>query len=186
MRFSPTRLEGVLLIEPTVHRDERGFFLESYKSKDFLEAGISLPFVQDNHTKSRGGTLRGLHAQLRKAQGKLIRVTQGEIFDVAVDARPDSTTFGKWEGHKLSGDNFLQLYVPRGFLHGFCVLSPTAEVEYRCTDYYDAKDEIGVAWNDPELKIPWPVSPPLLSEKDKGLRTFAEMGKEFESYRGIK
>jgi dTDP-4-dehydrorhamnose 3,5-epimerase len=183
MRFSPTRLDGVLVIEPAVHRDGRGFFLESYRSEELKAAGISPPFIQDNHSKSAKGTLRGLHAQLRQPQGKLIRVTQGEIFDVAVDARPDSATFGHWEGHVLSADNFLQLYVPPGFIHGFCVLTPTAEVEYKCTAYYNPQDEIGVIWNDPQLKIQWPISDPLLSEKDKGLMTFAEMREKFEIYR---
>src|ERR1700690_278583 len=164
MKFSASRLKGVVLIEPDVHQDERGFFLESYRAEKYKQLGVLESFVQDNHSKSLKGTLRGLHAQVHQPQGKLIRVTQGEVFDVAVDARPDSETFGQWEGQILSGANFLQMYIPPGLLHGFCVLSPMAEMEYKCTDYYDAKDEIGVVWNDPQLKIEWPLSDPLLSD----------------------
>ncbi len=186
MRFTATRLPDMVKVEPDVFKDDRGFFLETYRFLRYKEAGVLGGFVQDNHSKSVQGTLRGLHAQLRNPQGKLIRVTQGEVYAVFVDARPQSPAFGQWEGHVLSADNFIQLYAPEGFLHGFCVLSPAAEVEYKCTAYYDPQDEIGVIWNDPQLKIQWPVASPLLSKKDKDLKTFAEMRKEFESYRGIK
>ncbi len=184
MQILPTSLKDVLLIKPDVFKDSRGFFLESYHAQRYKEAGLPVLFVQDNHSQSVQGTLRGLHAQLQQAQGKLVRVIHGEIFDVAVDARPGSPTFGKWIGEKLSDENFLQLYIPPGFLHGFYVMSPQAEVEYKCTDYYDSKDEIGVVWNDPDLNIQWPVTMPLfLSEKDKNLPTFSKSNPRFEPYR---
>ncbi len=183
MRFTPTQIKDVILVQPDVYRDKRGFFLESYDSQKYEEAGIKVRFVQDNHSHSMKGTLRGLHAQLRKPQGKLIRVVQGEIFDVAVDARPDSPTFGQWVGELLSHENFLQLFVPPRFFHGFCVISPSAEVEYKCTDHYDASDEIGVRWDDPDLKIQWPVSNPTLSEKDKNLPFFKDIKESLELYR---
>jgi dTDP-4-dehydrorhamnose 3,5-epimerase len=184
MRFSPTHLKGVVLIEPEVHKDARGFFMESYHAKRYQEAGLSPHFVQDNHSRSVQGTLRGLHAQLRHPQGKLIKVILGEIFDVAVDARPDSATYGEWTGEVLSAENFLQLYIPPGFLHGFYVTSPVAEVEYKCTDYYDAKDEVGVIWNDSRLNIKWPVSNPVfISEKDQKLPAFNQAAAQFELYR---
>jgi dTDP-4-dehydrorhamnose 3,5-epimerase len=183
MRFLPTLLKGVILLEPDVHKDSRGFFLETYHAKKYTDAGIKAVFVQDNHSRSIQGTLRGLHAQLKRPQGKLIRVTQGEIFDVAVDARPDSPTFRQWTGQLLSADNFLQLFIPAGFLHGFCVTSDFAEVQYKCTDFYDATDEIGVRWDDPELKIKWPLPLPQLSERDKAFPAFADMRAQFEAYR---
>jgi len=183
MRFLPTKLSGLVLIEPEVRRDSRGFFLEFYHAHKFTEAGIPVTFVQDNHSRSVQGTLRGLHAQLNHPQGKLVRAIQGEIFDVVVDARPHSPTFGQWEGIALSSENFRLLYVPAGFLHGFCVLSPTVEVEYKCSDFYDPADEVGVHWNDPKLKIQWPVSSPILSAKDAALPTFDEMKAKFELYR---
>jgi dTDP-4-dehydrorhamnose 3,5-epimerase len=183
MRFTSTRLKEVLLIEPDIFRDERGFFLESYRSKTYAEAGLPAVFVQDNHSQSVQGTLRGLHAQLRNPQGKLLRVTHGAVFDVAVDARPDSPTFGKWVGETLSDENFKQLYIPPGFLHGFYVMTPVAELEYKCSDYYDLRDEIGVIWNDPQLGIQWPNNPTLISEKDRKLPTFSQMVPQFELYR---
>ena len=184
MRILPSRLKGVLLIVPDVYKDSRGFFLESYHAQRYQTAGIPGVFVQDNHSQSVQGTLRGLHAQLQHSQGKLVRVIHGEIYDVAVDARPGSSTFKQWIGEKLTDENFHQLYIPPGFLHGFYVLSPVAEVEYKCTDYYDGKDEIGVVWNDPDLKIQWPVSSPqFLSEKDKNLPTLAELLPRLEPYR---
>lgn len=183
MRITPTRLKDVLLVEPDVFKDDRGFFLESYHFRKFAEAGLKVPFVQDNHSRSMKGTLRGLHAQLRKPQGKLVRVNQGEIFDVVVDARPDSPTFGQWFGETLSSENFRQLYSPVGFFHGFCVTSDWAEVEYKCTDFYDPSDEIGVRWNDPGLKIKWPVSNPVLSAKDKSLPAFNDIKESLELYR---
>jgi dTDP-4-dehydrorhamnose 3,5-epimerase len=172
-----TRLapEGVLLIEPTVHGDQRGFFLETYHAGKYREAGLDASFVQDNHSKSAGNTLRGLHAQREKPQGKLVRAIEGAIFDVAVDVRPGSPTFGKWVGETLSAENFRQLYVPPGFLHGFCVVSSIAQVEYKCTALYDPADEIGVIWNDADIAIDWPVREPLLSQRDRALPRLREL-----------
>lgn len=171
MRFQPTRIPEVVLVEPRVFRDDRGFFLETYHQRKFTEGGIPETFVQDNHSYSVRGTLRGLHAQLRRPQGKLVRAVVGEIFDVAVDIRPGSPTCGRWVGEILSGDNFRQLWVPAGFAHGFAVLSETAHVQYKCTDFYDRDDEIGILWNDPGIGIEWPVDrfggEPLLSPKDR-------------------
>ncbi len=167
MKFSHTPLEGVILVEPAVHGDARGFFLETYHQQKYAHGGIAERFVQDNHSKSKRGTLRGLHAQLRRPQGKLVRAVEGEIFDVAADVRRGSPTFGQWFGANLSADNFRQLYVPPGFVHGFCVLSESAQVEYKVTDFYDPADDYGVAWNDPDIGIDWPISDPLLSDKDR-------------------
>ena len=169
MRFLQTELEGVLIVEPDVFRDDRGFFLETFHARKYREGGIAFDFVQDNHSRSAAGTLRGLHAQRQRPQGKLVRAVRGEIFDVAVDLRRGSQTFGRWTSALLSGDNFRQLWVPPGFAHGFCVVSEHAEVEYKCTDFYDRSDEIGLAWNDPELAITWPARQPLLSSKDAAL-----------------
>ena len=167
MNVLPTDLPGVLILEPQVHRDDRGFFLESYQAARYADVGITARFVQDNHSRSIHGTLRGLHAQRRRPQCKLIRVVHGEIFDVVVDIRVGSPTFGRWIGVTLSADNFRQCYVPPNFAHGFCVVSDWADVEYKCTDFYDASDEMRLLWNDPELAIRWPVEHPLLSEKDR-------------------
>jgi len=166
MKFLSTELPGVLIIEPDVYRDPRGFFLESYHLQKYQEEGISLSFVQDNHSYSVRGTIRGLHAQCRRPQGKLLRVIEGEVFDVAVDIRKGSPTFGRWLGIHLSAENFRQCYIPPGFAHGFAVLSATAQLEYKCTDYYDPADEISVLWNDLEIGIVWPVENPILSAKD--------------------
>jgi dTDP-4-dehydrorhamnose 3,5-epimerase len=166
MRFFSTELPGVVIIEPDVYRDPRGFFLESYHFQKYRDGGILLSFVQDNHSHSVRGTIRGLHAQRQRPQGKLLRVIEGEIFDVAVDIRKGSPTFGRWIGIDLSSENFRQCYIPPGFAHGFAVLSPSAQLEYKCTDYYDPTDEIGVLWNDPEIGIAWPVKDPILSAKD--------------------
>lgn len=166
MRFIPTEIPGVVIIEPDVHRDPRGYFLETYHERKYAEGGIQGPFVQDNHSFSLRGTLRGLHAQRRRPQGKLVRAVQGEMFDVAVDIRRGSPTFSKWVGVTLSGENFRQLYIPPGFAHGFCVLSERVHVEYKCTDFYDREDEFGVAWNDPEIGIAWPITEPALSARD--------------------
>ena len=174
MKFLSTDLPGVMLIEPDVYRDTRGFFLETYHAGKYRAAGIDGIFVQDNHSHSVRGTVRGLHAQRHRAQGKLVRVLQGEIFDVAVDIRRGSPTFHRWVGVRLSADNFRQIYVPPGFAHGFCVLSEVADVEYKCTELYDPVDEFGVLWNDPELGISWPVHEPLLSEKDRTALRLAE------------
>ena len=147
--------------------DLRGFFLETYHAAKYLAGGIAETFVQDNHSRSAGGTIRGLHLQLQHPQGKLIRVIEGEIFDVAVDVRRGSPTFGRWVGVMLSAGNFKQCYIPKGFAHGFAVVSPMAQVEYKCTDIYDAASEIGIAWDDPALGINWPLSTPVLSERDR-------------------
>lgn len=169
MKFIPTAIPDVILIEPRVYSDERGFFMETYQAKQFAEMGIPTRFVQDNHSGSRRGTLRGLHYQVRCAQGKLVRVVAGEIFDVAVDLRRSSPTFGKWESVILSADNKLQLWIPKGFAHGFYVLSDWAEVIYKATDYYAPLWERTLLWNDPEVGISWPLPPgsaPMLSPKD--------------------
>jgi dTDP-4-dehydrorhamnose 3,5-epimerase len=167
VKFTPTRLPEVILVQPDVHRDARGFFLESFHAEKYRANGIDAVFVQDNHSASTRGTLRGLHAQWRRPQGKLVRVLQGEIFDVAVDARLGSPRFGQWIGVTLSHENHHQLWVPGGFIHGFCVTSERAEVEYKCTDLYDPASELGIAWNDASLGIQWPISDPILSDRDR-------------------
>ena len=167
MRATEAGLPGVLLIEPDVHRDARGLFLETYHADKFRALGITVAFVQDNHSQSERGTLRGLHLQIVRPQAKLIRVIEGEIFDVAVDVRRGSPTFGQWSGSVLSAERFVACYVPAGFAHGFAVTSKTAQVEYKVSDIYDAASEIGIAWNDPALAIRWPVDRPLLSDRDR-------------------
>jgi dTDP-4-dehydrorhamnose 3,5-epimerase len=167
VRFAATELPGVLIIEPDVFRDGRGYFFETYHADKYRAGGIDGPFVQDNQSRSFAGTLRGLHLQLRRPQGKLIRVIEGEIMDVAVDVRRGSPTFARSLSVTLSADNFKQCYVPPGFAHGFCVTSPVAQIEYKCTDLYDPASEIGIAWNDPQLAIRWPVAEPLLSDRDR-------------------
>ena len=175
MRFVSGDLPGVIIIEPDVHQDGRGYFLESYQVEKYRAGGIAEPFVQDNESQSTSGTLRGLHLQRRRPQGKLIRVIEGEIWDVAVDVRRPSATFGRWSAVTLSAANFKQCYVPPGFAHGFCVMSPIARVEYKCTDLYDPGGEIGIAWNDPALAIDWPVKDPILSDRDRRLPTLAAL-----------
>lgn len=171
MKVHPTVLPGVVVVEPEVYRDPRGFFLETYHARKYREGGIGATFVQDNLSRSVRGTLRGLHAQQRRPQGKLIRVVEGEIFDVAIDIRRGSPRFARWVGVRLSGESFRQLYVPPGFAHGFCVLSEQVLLEYKVTDFYDPADEITLIWNDPDLAIEWPLADPLLSVKDgAGLR----------------
>ena len=167
MKVVSTDLPGVLLVEPEVFCDARGFFLETYHREKYAAAGIHASFVQDNHSHSTRGTLRGLHAQCRRPQGKLVRAVRGRMFDVAVDIRVGSPCFGRWTGAMLSGDNFRQLYIPPGFAHGFCVLSEEVDVEYKCTDVYAPEDEITIAWDDPAIGIAWPVTVPVLSEKDR-------------------
>ena len=176
MRFIPTTIPDVIVIEPKVFADERGFFLESYQKKRFVEAQIEAEFVQDNHSKSYYGTLRGLHYQIQQPQGKLIRVISGEIFDVVVDIRRHSSTFGKWVGEYLSADNKKMLWVPTGFAHGFYVTSPDAEVIYKATDYYAPQWERCILWNDPTICIDWPIKEevPMLSSKDKMGRLLEE------------
>jgi len=173
MRVIPTELPGVLLVEPDVHRDSRGFFVEFYHAAKYRDLGISGPFVQDNHSRSNFGTIRGLHLQVARPQGKLIRVVAGEIYDVAVDVRRGSPTFGKWIGVTLSSESFLQCYIPEGFAHGFSVRSPVAEVEYKCTGFYEPAAEVGIIWNDPDLGISWNVESPILSERDQRHPTLA-------------
>ena len=168
MKSTPTRIPDVLLIEPKVFGDDRGFFFESFNRRAFHEAtGLNVDFVQDNHSKSARNVLRGLHYQLAQPQGKLVRVTQGEVFDVAVDIRKGSPTFGQWVGEILSAENKKQLWIPAGLAHGFVVLSETAEFLYKTTDYYAPQHERCIAWNDPDLAIAWPIEgQPLLSAKD--------------------
>jgi len=168
LKLLPTSLPEVLLIKPKVFEDARGFFFESYQRQQFTEAGIPFDFVQDNHSKSQYGTLRGFHYQIQKAQGKLVRVISGEIFDVAVDIRKNSPTFGQWVGDYLSALNRKMLWVPPGFAHGFYVTSPEAEVLYKATDYYAPQWERTIAWNDPDINTNWPLkgNTPILSPKD--------------------
>jgi dTDP-4-dehydrorhamnose 3,5-epimerase len=163
----PTELPGVTIIEPRVFSDARGFFFESYHAARYAQAGFPSVFVQDNHSSSVKGTIRGLHYQLRHPQGKLFRVLRGSVFDVAADIRRGSPTFGRWTGVELSAENRRQLFIPAGFAHGFCVLSDGAEVEYKCTDVYVADDQRGVLWSDPTIGIRWPVREPVLSDQDR-------------------
>lgn len=166
MNIIETSLPGVLVIEPKVFGDKRGFFLETYREDQLIEAGISEKFVQDNHSRSSRGVLRGLHYQLIQPQGKLVRVARGEVFDVAVDVRQGSPTFGQWCGDILNEENMRMMYVPPGFAHGFIVLSDVADLIYKCTDYYHPQSEQGIRWNDPDIGIEWPLSDVNLSEKD--------------------
>ena len=173
MKFVDAGLADVIKVEPTVHRDDRGFFMETFQARQYAENGIDAEFVQDNSSQSRKGTLRGLHYQIEQAQGKLVRVVQGEVFDVAVDLRKSSSQYGRWVGAVLSGENKHQLWVPPGFGHGFLVLSDTAEFEYKCTDYYAPEHERSIRWDDPEIGIVWPLpdgEQPILSSKDEAAR----------------
>ncbi len=170
MHFTPTAIPDVILIQPQVFGDHRGFFMETYQKKKFAAGGILADFVQDNHSGSRQGTLRGLHYQIRHTQGKLVRCIAGEVFDVAVDIRRSSPTFGKWVGARLSAENKHMLWVPPGFAHGFYVLSEWAELAYKATDYYAPEWDRTLLWNDPDIGIQWPIRPgtqPLLSAKDQ-------------------
>ena len=168
MQIIDTKIQGAVIIEPKVYGDHRGFFLETYRDQQYRDqAKIELPFVQDNHSRSSRGVLRGLHFQKTKPQGKLVRVVRGEVFDVGVDLRKDSPTFGNWIGVWLSEDNHRQLWLPPGLAHGFVVTSDSADFEYKCTDYYDPNDEGCLIWNDPDIGIDWPSESPLLSDKDK-------------------
>ena len=176
MKISHSKLKGCVVIEPRVFGDNRGFFLETFQAVRYeQEAGIDLPFVQDNHSRSARDVLRGLHFQKTKPQGKLVRVVRGEVYDVAVDIRKGSTTFGEWEGVILSEDNKKQFWVPPGFAHGFVVLSAIADLEYKCTDYYDPSDEGGILWNDPDLDILWPIANPILSTKDQSAQRLVDL-----------
>jgi dTDP-4-dehydrorhamnose 3,5-epimerase len=173
-----TSLPGVLIIKPRVFADPRGFFMETYRENVLAAAGITDRFVQDNHSHSSRGVLRGLHYQLCTAQAKLCRVVQGEVLDIAVDIRVGSPTFGKWMSVLLSGENRLQLYIPKGFAHGFVVRSETADFLYKCSDYYDSSDDRGVLWNDPEIGIDWQTPSPVLSEKDRRYLPLAQIPRD--------
>ena len=177
MKISPTKISEVLILEPDVYTDERGYFMETFRSSYLNEHGVELNFVQDNQSQSRIGTLRGLHYQLEFPQGKLVRVISGTVFDVAVDIRENSTTFGKWVGETLSAENRKQLWVPPGFAHGFLVLSQSAELFYKCTDYYHPEDDYSLLWNDPAVGIEWPTEnrEPILSEKDRIARRLSQI-----------
>ncbi len=168
IKVTRNEIEGLAVIEPTVFRDERGYFVETYNENDMKEAGLDLRFVQDNQSMSRKGVLRGLHFQKQYPQGKLVRVLEGRVFDVAVDLRANSPTFGRWFGVELSSENMKQFYIPEGFAHGFYVMSDVAVFAYKCTDFYHPGDEGGMKWDDPEIGIEWPLDgEPLLSEKDR-------------------
>ena len=176
--FIKTEIDGATIIEPTLFEDNRGYFMETYNYMDFKDAGLSMEFVQDNQSKSQKGVLRGLHFQKKNPQGKLVRVISGAVFDVAVDIRKESLTYGKWVGVLLSAENKRQFYIPEGFAHGFLVLSETAEFSYKCTRFYDPSDEGGIMWNDPDIGINWPISKDLqiiLSEKDQKNLNFREL-----------
>ena len=166
MKVRETPLEGVLIVEPKVFRDERGFFTETYSTRKLAGSGIPLMFVQDNHSRSSRDVVRGLHYQLAHPQGKLVHVARGRIFDVAVDIRVGSPTFARWFGVELDDENLLSLWIPPGFAHGFCVLSDSADVIYKCSALYDEGDDRGVKWDDPRIGIDWPVKNPIVSEKD--------------------
>lgn len=177
-------IEGVFTVEPTIFDDDRGYFMETYNEKDFKEEGIDLTFVQDNQSKSSKGVLRGLHFQYTQPQGKLVRVIKGEVFDVIVDLRNKSKTYGKWIGEILSEENKKQLFIPKGFAHGFLVLSDEAEFVYKCTDFYNSEDEGGIIWNDPDIAIEWPLDEIgeeniILSDKDKLWKRFNEIETDF-------
>ena len=166
MNVIETALPGVLIIEPKAFGDHRGFFLETFQVERYRDAGITLPFVQDNHSRSQRGVLRGLHFQKTRPQGKLVSVSRGAVYDVAVDIDPASATYGQFVGVELNDDNHRQLWIPPGYAHGFCVLSEVADFQYKCTDFYFPADEGGLLWNDPDVGIPWPITEPQLSAKD--------------------
>jgi dTDP-4-dehydrorhamnose 3,5-epimerase len=173
-----TELEGLVLLEPDVHGDERGFLVETFSAPAWRELGVDVEFVQDNHSRSRAGILRGLHFQTRPGQAKLVRCSRGRIWDVAVDLRRDSPTFGRWEAHELDDELHRQLFVPAGFAHGFCVLSEIADVYYKLSSLYDPATEAGIAWNDPEIGIDWPIDDPELSERDRAAPRLTEIADE--------
>ena len=180
MKVVETRLPGVLIIEPTVLSDHRGFFLETFQVGRYAQAGIKLPFLQDNRSRSHKGVLRGLHMQKTRPQGKLVSCSNGLIYDVAVDLNPTSATFGHYVGVELTEYNNRQLWIPPGYAHGFCVLSDVADLQYKCTDLYFPEDERGLVWNDPEVAIDWPIKHPKLSLKDQQLPTLAEIRRNGE------
>jgi dTDP-4-dehydrorhamnose 3,5-epimerase len=172
-RRLPTEIDGVVLLEPDVHGDERGFFVETFRAGAISELGIDVEFVQENHSRSAARVLRGIHTQ--RGQAKLVRCARGRIFDVAVDLRPASPTYRRWEGYDLDDVEHRQLFIPDGFGHGFCVLSDEADVVYRVSSYYDADLESGVAWDDPEIAVHWPISDPILSERDRSAPSLADL-----------
>jgi dTDP-4-dehydrorhamnose 3,5-epimerase len=171
----PSKLDGVVALEPLAHGDERGFFIETFRRDLWAEHGVEAEFVQHNHSRSAKGTLRGLHFQTEPGQAKLVRCARGEIFDVAVDLRRDSPTYGQWEGHVLDDEAHRQLFVPVGCAHGFAVLSDVADVTYLCSSTYDPATESGIAWDDPGVGVEWPVADPLVSERDRSAPTLAEI-----------
>lgn len=177
-QFKQCEIEGLVIIEPTVFGDERGYFMETYTKKEFALAGITEEFVQDNQSKSTYGVLRGLHYQKKHPQAKLVRVISGEVFDVALDLRPGSKTYGQWHGELLSAENKKQFYIPKGFAHGFVVLSKTAEFAYKCSDYYHPEDEGGILWNDETVQVQWPIPKDMkltISKKDQMLQKFEQI-----------
>ena len=177
MKILPANIPGLLIVEPDVYGDNRGFFTETWHRNRYAELGIDRIFVQDNLSRSMKGILRGMHFQIMHPQAKLVQAISGELFDVAVDLRPGSATFGKWEGVVLSDKNMRQLYIPEGFAHGFCVLSDTALFSYKCTDFYAPGDEGGLLWSDPDIGIEWPVNEPILSDKDRVHPRLKDLGK---------
>lgn len=179
MNVIKSKLDGILIIEPKVFGDNRGFFLESYNHAKFAEIGIDLTFVQDNHSRSVRGVVRGLHYQIKPGQDKLVRVVRGSVFDVVVDIRRNSPTFGQWEGFYLSEENKKQVFVPKGFAHGFCVTSEVAEFVYKCSEYYAPADERGIIWNDPAIGVEWPVAEPILSPRDLKLPLLRDTDADF-------
>lgn len=179
MQITPSTIPEVLIITPTVYQDHRGFFFESYNQQQYYQHGITVNFVQDNHSRSIKNTLRGLHYQIDPGQDKLVRVILGEVFDVVVDIRFGSPTFGKWVGIHLSAENKKQVFIPKGFAHGFCVMSKVAEFEYKCSEFYSSTKERGILWNDPDLAIAWPVKNPILSEKDRKNPPFKHIDVDF-------
>lgn len=185
VRIEETNIPGVLIIHPDLFGDSRGYFLETWNQQRYAEVGLNINFVQDNLSYSQQGVLRGLHFQNPDAQGKLVYVIDGEVFDVAIDIRVGSPTFGEWVGNILSGRNKRQVYIPEGFAHGFCVLSETALFTYKCTDVYSPSNENGILWNDPDLAITWPLAKPILSNKDKQYSRLRDIDtKKLPSYGG--
>lgn len=184
MNIRKTSLPGVLVLEPKVFRDDRGFFAETFSTKTLAGSGIPSEFVQDNHSRSTRGVLRGLHYQRRSPQGKLVHAARGKIFDVAVDVRMGSETFGQWTGEELSDENLFSMWIPPGFAHGFCVMSDVADVIYKCTTLYDPADDRGVAWNDPSVGITWPEKDPIVSAKDSRLLRLTDTRADLPRFTG--
>ncbi|MFA6030182.1 MAG: dTDP-4-dehydrorhamnose 3,5-epimerase [Elusimicrobiota bacterium] len=182
MKFQTTSIPGVVLVELDVFKDPRGFFMESYQREKYRAGGIAVDFVQDNHAASTKGVLRGLHLQLEHMQGKLVRVVEGKVWDVAVDVRRGSPWFGQWEAFELSAENFRQLYIPPGFAHGYCVLSERAQVEYKASDLYHPASDVSIRWNDPQLAVRWPIQDPVLSKKDAEGKTLEALSNRLPSY----